>query len=140
MGRTTAPTPTAALLEREKNALDFRRAGLTYDVIAERLGYRDRAGAKKAVTRAIGRTLQDSADALRHLEADRLDRLQLAAWARALTGDDKAMAIVLKVMERRARLLGLDAPTATTLTGAGGNPLTIEILPALIPTMTPVDQ
>lgn len=41
-------------------------------------------------------------------EVERLGRLQDAYWADALTGDQKAAAIVLKVIEMRIRLLGLD--------------------------------
>lgn len=130
------PTPSAELLERERQALDLRRAGITYDVIASRLGYTNRSAAKKAVMRGIARTLQESADELRTVEADRLDRMQAAAWTGAMRGDDKALVTVLKIMERRARLLGLDAPTSLEHAGPGGDPLTIEILAALVPTMT----
>ena len=83
--------------------------------------------------------MQDSADELRVVEADRLDRMQVAHWAAAMRGDVPATAQVIKIMERRARLLGLDAPTATQVTGPGGEQLVIEILSSLVPTMTPVD-
>ncbi len=132
--------PSAELLEREGKALELRRAGFTYDVIADRLAYNDRSAARKAVERAIGRTHQDAADDLRALEADRLDRLQSSRWSKAIKGDDKAFDRVLRVMERRSKLLGLDTPVQHELTGPGGNPLIVEILPTLIPTMTDPDD
>jgi hypothetical protein len=53
--------------------------------------------------------LDEPADEVRKQELDRIDRLQVAVWNRALKGDDKAINTVLRLMERRARLLGLDA-------------------------------
>jgi uncharacterized protein YicC (UPF0701 family) len=44
------------------------------------------------------------------MELDRLDRLQRAAWATAMQGNPKAILSILKIMERRAKLIGLDAP------------------------------
>ena len=39
-----------------------------------------------------------------------MDALQHAVWDKALDGDLSAMDRVIKIMDRRARLLGLDAP------------------------------
>jgi hypothetical protein len=47
---------------------------------------------------------------LRVLEAGRLDQLQLAIWKSALAGHLGAIDRVLRIMERRARLFGLDTP------------------------------
>lgn len=44
-------------------------------------------------------------------EVERLDALLSVAWEQAKKGDVKALEFVLKVSERRAKLLGLDAPT-----------------------------
>jgi hypothetical protein len=55
-------------------------------------------------------TQADLAD-LVELESQRLDALQAGLWDKALAGDVKAARTVVKIMERRARLLGLDAPT-----------------------------
>jgi len=48
---------------------------------------------------------------MRQTEGARLDRMQRAVWPAAISGDIKAGAQVLRIMERRARLFGLDAPT-----------------------------
>ena len=44
------------------------------------------------------------------LELQRLDSLFQPHFDRGLTGDARATLVCLKIMERRARLLGLDAP------------------------------
>lgn len=50
------------------------------------------------------------------LEADRLDNLQSAYWASAMAGDTKDAELVLKIMDRRSKLFGLDRPTEGGLT------------------------
>lgn len=42
------------------------------------------------------------------LEAERLDALQSGLWDRAVEGDEGAVRECLKILERRARMLGLD--------------------------------
>lgn len=48
--------------------------------------------------------------ATRDLDLDRLDVLLPAFFAQALDGDKDALRSVLSIMERRAKLLGLDSP------------------------------
>jgi hypothetical protein len=43
------------------------------------------------------------------LEQERLDRLQVLAWRVAEKGDVRGMREVTRILERRAKLLGLDA-------------------------------
>lgn len=134
-----ARTPKPETVEKERKCLELRRGGLTYDRIAAEVGYTNRSAARKAVERALERTLQESADELRVLEADRLDRLQVAAWKAATGGDLFAIDRVLKIMDRRAKLFGLDAPTRQEHTGPDGEALVVEILPALVPSMADTD-
>jgi hypothetical protein len=44
------------------------------------------------------------------MELDRLDRLQRAYWKDAIEGNHKSAEFVLKLIGKRAELLGLDAP------------------------------
>lgn len=46
------------------------------------------------------------------MEIARLDRLQSAAWEAALMNDPKSMDAVLKIIDKRTKLLGLDVPDA----------------------------
>jgi hypothetical protein len=131
--------PAAETIEKERRALGLRRAGITYDEIARQVGYANASGARKAVMRGLKRTLQDDADATRQLEADRLDRLQAGVWNAAAGGDVQALDRVLKIMDRRAKLLGLDVPAKHELTGPGGGGIIVEVLPELLPSMNDSD-
>jgi hypothetical protein len=102
--------PDPELVDKETKVLELRRAGLTWQSIAEQTGYADATGAYAAYKRVIKRTQQQPADELREQELDRIDRLQLAAWPNAMDGDTKSIMTIVKLMERRARLLGLDTP------------------------------
>ncbi len=53
---------------------------------------------------------REDAVAARDLEADRYDQLQRAIWAKCLKGDTWAIDRALKLMDQRARLLGLNLP------------------------------
>jgi hypothetical protein len=98
-------------MDREVEAIQLRRQGLTYGEIAERLGYADHRGASLAVQRGMRRALQEPADELREIEAARLDRAMSKIWDQVEQGDLKAIGTMLRIMERRSKLLGLDAPT-----------------------------
>ena len=110
MPNHNSPIPAPELIDKEIKVLELRRAGLTWQSIAEETGYADHTGAYAAYKRAIKRTMQQPADELREQELDRVDRLQLAAWPNAMKGDTKSIMTIVKLMERRARLLGLDTP------------------------------
>jgi hypothetical protein len=100
-------------LERKLQALELRKAGASYRTIAERLGYASASGAHKAVASALKATLREPAGEVRTLELERLDAALLAIWRRVQNGDDRAIDRLLRIMERRARMLGLDATPAT---------------------------
>ena len=102
--------PDPELVDREVKVLELRRAGLTWQRISEETGYADASGAYLAYKRAIKRTMQQPADELREQELDRIDRLQLALWPKAMKGDNASVNTIVRLMERRARLLGLDTP------------------------------
>jgi hypothetical protein len=99
---------------RKVKALELRKAGATYQAIADQLGYAGPHGAHQAVASALKATLREPADELRELELVRLDSALLAIWRRVQGGDDKAIDRLVRIMERRAKMLGLDAPRATT--------------------------
>lgn len=93
---------------RAAQAMQLRVLGYSYAQIAERCGYSDKATAYNAVKRELGRTMQQPADDLRVLEAERLDAMLRTFLPMALKGDALAASRVLGIMDRRARLLGLD--------------------------------
>lgn len=94
---------------RAAKALQLRTLGLTYEAVAQQCGYRDRGGAYHAVQRELRRMIQEPADEVRQIEVERLDALLRAMLPKALKGDGWSVDRVLRIMERRAGLLGLDA-------------------------------
>ncbi|MEM8933764.1 MAG: hypothetical protein AAGE94_21415 [Acidobacteriota bacterium] len=108
--KTSKRTVHAAL--RRAKALELRKAGATYDQIADQLGYASRASAYKAVAKAL-KAIEDQvvegATEMCRLEVERLDRLLVALWPKASAGHLGAIDRVIRISERRCRLLGIDA-------------------------------
>jgi hypothetical protein len=102
--------PEPQTLELENKIIELRRAGATWQRIAEQTGFAGPSGAFQAYQRAAKRFVRPNLEELRDIELDRLDRLQMGVWAKALNGDIRALDSVLRIIDRRARLLGLDAP------------------------------
>ena len=137
MPNHNAAVPSPELVDKEVKVLELRRAGLTWQRIAEETGYADHTGAYAAYKRAIKRTMQQPADELREAELDRVDRLQLALWPKAMKGDNASINTIIRLMERRARLLGLDTPIKiqqdiTTWTGDDSIDRAVRDLAALL--------
>ena len=99
--------------QRRIQALELRKAGYTYEQIGAALGITDTM-AHKHVVKALGiinEKLSEATEELRTLEVHRIDAMIVVLWPRVLRGDYQAIDRVVKLMERRAKLLGLDAPT-----------------------------
>jgi len=104
----------AALFEKEMQVLKYRKGGLTFDAIAEKLGYANESSARAAFKRAVERTRDDALAAEgRELHRLRLETALTAIWDRVLKGDLKAIAMMLRILERDAKLYGLDMPVKT---------------------------
>jgi hypothetical protein len=130
-GKFVRTTETA---ERDGSACRMRNLGHSYDEIAVALGFGDRGAARKAVERAMLLSVQEPAAEQRAMQMAKLDLLLRKAWevlcARHIVVNQgrvvldpssgepltdhgpvlAAVASVLKIEERRAKLLGLDAP------------------------------
>ena len=120
---------TLEVRERQDRALHLRRQGLDYPAIARQVGYKTGQSARNAVLAALDRQPAEDAPVVRHIELERLDWL----WQKAARQVDLDHVMVsqgqvvqgvvdeagklaaidrcLKIMDRRARYLGLDAPT-----------------------------
>ena len=121
---TTTQRRCAITLKQEQ-ALKLRMEGHSLAAIARKVGYSDRTGAFQAIKSALLKTLQEPAAALRKIELQRLDMMFQKLWPRAMRCDMGAIDRILKIMERHAKLLGLDAPAKTQLTGADGGPVQV---------------
>lgn len=129
MPRNYKQMKTAA--EKRKRVLELREQGATFQEIAD-LVYPgkdgapgSRSNAHKAFTQAIKDIPLEKAEEARTLENNRLDRLWLVQFSVAMsaeaTRDDKLKAarMCISIMERRAKLNGLDAPAQVHNIGDG---------------------
>lgn len=103
-------------VERQRAVLELRKTGMHFHDIAARTGFRGASGAYEAFKKALRATVQQPADEVRRLEVERLDALLAAVWPDAIAGKVDAVDRVLRIMDRRAALLGLDAPTRSDFT------------------------
>ena len=101
---------------RELKALDLRLAGASYRQIGVQLSV-SHVQAFRDVQRVLREIAKEPALEVRAVELGRLDKLMLAHWPRAIRGDVKATTLVLQIMDRRVRLLGLDSPQKIDITG-----------------------
>lgn len=93
-----------------KQALDLRLEGKTYYAIAEKLRYASPGAAFNAIQRLLKHHEMENVEELRQVECSRLDEMLGGLWERAVTGKKEAVDLALKIMRRRASLLGLDVP------------------------------
>ena len=100
----------AEMRRRDARVYELRIQGNTFEQIASEVGYSGPSGAWQAHQRIKSEWIFESIDEARQLELMRLDELQVAVWDRAINGDLPAAHCVLKIMDRRAKLLGLDKP------------------------------
>jgi hypothetical protein len=133
---TVARSRSLATREKDLRALDYRRRGLSYPQIAAEMKC-SLSGAHQSVPRALADSAREASEEVRQIEAARLDdymralnRVLLAKHyvvstatgkvalhpetQQPLLDDDPVIRTVLalvRVSERRAKLLGLDAPT-----------------------------
>ncbi|TDD11853.1 hypothetical protein [Nonomuraea diastatica] len=97
--------------ERRYQALQMRIAGVSNAVIAQRLGYSSPQLVSKDITTALKKAAKQeamAAEELLNLEINRLDRMMASVWPRVLKGEVNAVEAVLKIVNKRASLLGLD--------------------------------
>ena len=111
MGRPSSTSPR--MIEAKKKlaeALALREAGISYEVIAQRLGYANRGTVKHMIDKALDEIVAEPSERVRKLELIRLDKAHSRIWPRVMQGDILAVDRILRISERRSKLCGLDAP------------------------------
>ena len=100
--------------QRVKLATQMRIEGHEWETIAAACGIRGGKGAAyNLVNNALKAEQREASDELRTLEALRLDTLFQVYYPKALGGDGWSLDRCLRIMERRALLLGIDTKTGT---------------------------
>ena len=105
-------TSRAVAAVKRATVVEAMADGATYEEAAKLAGYATRSGAYRAFWKAIDGREADAVDQHRMLEVQRLDALQVAAWDKAMGGDVKAILAVIRLVEHRSQLLGVDRPGA----------------------------
>lgn len=110
----------ARIIMGRAEVLNLYKSGMSYTDIATKLGQNKSMIAKwiQAELLELRDQTELDAQAIRDVELQRLDRMMQGLWPSATKGKVASVLGVCKLMERRAKLLGLDAPTKTELTGA----------------------
>jgi hypothetical protein len=106
--------------EQVQRALDLRKEGMTYAEIAAAMACSRTVAYKYVVSglEELTTSLKETAVDVREMELTRLDAIISANWPQR--GSWKNGELILKAMERRAKLLGLDAPTKLAQTTPDG--------------------
>jgi hypothetical protein len=94
--------------DKRRKALELRKAGASFESIAQELGFANKGGAYKAVRAALDHTAREPVNQVRKLELERLDRLFLSVWPPALKGDGKSLDRCLQIIRQRSSLEGLN--------------------------------
>lgn len=114
--------------EREAQAFELRKSGANYRQIGDHLGVTPQAAHKmvKRVMAMLAKLAKEDAEAVRQMELDRLDAMLMGLWPKARKGNEGAVDRVIRIMQRRADMLGIDAPKRSELTGKDGKPIQTE--------------
>lgn len=123
--RNTKPAATAARLTKQSQALQLRSFGYTIRGIATALGC-GKSTAERYLSEAFAAeraTISRAKADLVETELARFDTYLQVIAPKVQKGDVRAIDTALRIGERRARLLGLDAPMKVAPTDPDGNPL-----------------
>jgi hypothetical protein len=120
-GHMTNAQRRDAARHRTAQAVELRTARHTYAQIAATLGYSNAGAAYKAVQRGLQAEEDHQSQSRKALKAEQnrsINRLIAASWSAAMRGDTKAITAARQLLERQARLNGLDEPTSIRVTDA----------------------
>lgn len=98
-------TVATNILKLRKMGYDAQRISDELDISLDRVNNIIKSALKK-----LSQDMKDAAEGIRSLELSRLDEMQAAIWNDCMDGKLTAIDRVLKIMERRSKLVGLDAP------------------------------
>lgn len=101
--------------EQVMRAYELRRDGMSYKDIAKVLGIAH-GTARNWIVAELERTAAEPREEVRKIEVERLDYLYSKLKPRIDQGESQAINSALKVMDRRAKLLGLDMPVQVEVT------------------------
>lgn len=116
-------------VDRRRRAMEMRLAGASLQAIADALGM-SVSSVHETIQVGLRESLQPASDELREMELQRLDVLWKSLQKGVKAGEADSVRAAVRVMEQRARLLGLysssrgDTPPPA---GAAGSPLSLVV-------------
>lgn len=149
MSTQTNLTPETATKYRE--VIRLRVVGMTFDAIADQVGYASRQGAFEAYRAALKWWGKEVVEDARQLESERMERLWQSSAAQLMAAEREATEVTYRpdgseqrtvtfapevlaavnnavnVARRKATLLGLDAPRQVEVAGPDGGPVLTDI-------------
>lgn len=108
-GRRATNKKTILIAERNKKAMELRKIGATWAQIAEQCGFNNIPAAHTAVRRELDKLPKEAAAELRTIQQERLERMYLSIFPQIQQGHLGAIDRGLRIMERQAKLDGLDS-------------------------------
>lgn len=135
IGKSPTSVKGLAIQERRAKALQLRRMGQTYQQLADTLREMhpelpETYGKQRAMEDVQAMLDTVTVEAVNdYLQEDlaTLLAMQRRYFTAAMNGDVKAGSIMLRILERRARYLGLDSPIKHQLTGADGGAIHLSV-------------
>lgn len=111
--RPPHPGEDEIIAERRVRAFGLRKAGASYRQIAQQLSVSLNTAWADVNAELLELRAQVQADAaeVRDMELQRCDEMILGLWPAVRRGEPKSIMAAVRVAERRAKLLGLDAAT-----------------------------
>ena len=97
----------------------MRMLGYSYRAIAKDCAVNEATSYKdvQSALSSLDKVKKDTAEKMREMELVRLDHMTQRLAADVNKGDTKAILAEVRIMERRARLCGLDEPTKAEVVG-----------------------
>ena len=113
-----------AFRDKQAIALEMRRKGHILSEIGAVLGIDRTSTVSKLIQKAMREIVREPAEEVMQMELDRLDAMFVKAYERAADHEKplnkEAVDTCLRIMERRAKLLGIDKPTKVASTDPSG--------------------
>lgn len=98
-------------IDRAQQVFDLLNSGMSYRAVANQLGI-SLATVQRDIAKYEAEEISPKADELRKRQLAQVQAGKRAVWKRYTEGDDKAVTSMIRLMEREAKLLGLDSATA----------------------------
>ena len=115
-------------VDKQRQAVELRMAGRTWQEIADALGYADHSGAVRAVQDSLQKTLGAPSAEFRELTLERLTKILQVQWPNMLRGEVPAAKLCLQTIGDMRQLMGVDMPSRVEHSGPEGNPIQHEVV------------